>query len=183
MGIVVYDSYMDRLIKLVAKELSIDGGLIQSPGRRKEFVYARSIIVRCARGLGYSYPAIARSLGRDHTTIIHSYESSENDEDILKKVADIMPFLASLKPNNAITTKLVNDRNSKYSIYRHIYDKYEGKCAICSFSSVVQVCHIVPRAKGGGDQSDNLILLCPSHHEMFDRGLLFIKDVNNIPIR
>lgn len=174
---------MNQVIKLVAKELDIDAGLIQSPGRRGEAVYARSIIIRCARDLGYSYPTIARSLGRDHTTIIHSYESSENDERILKKVAEIMPFLTSIRPNNAITTKLVSDRSSRYSLYRHIYDKYEGKCAICSFSAVVQVCHIIPRAKGGGNQSDNLILLCPSHHEMFDRGLLFIKDVNNIPIR
>jgi predicted restriction endonuclease len=45
-------------------------------------------------------------------------------------------------------------------------------CAICGFNIVVHVHHIIPAAAGGSNKIENLIVLCPNHHEMADRGMI-----------
>ena len=49
---------------------------------------------------------------------------------------------------------------------------YGSVCSICGFSLVVEVHHIVPRSRGGGNHDDNLIPLCPNHHAMAHAGML-----------
>lgn len=55
---------------------------------------------------------------------------------------------------------------------------YDCKCAICGWkinsqtSSGCAVHHINPVCKGGNDNWNNLILLCPNHHYMADHGIL-----------
>lgn len=47
------------------------------------------------------------------------------------------------------------------------------KCFICGWSEAPNdVCHIVPVKDGGETRIDNMILLCPNHHRMYDRGLI-----------
>ena len=46
------------------------------------------------------------------------------------------------------------------------------RCRLCDFDLVLHVHHIVPRARGGSDDVDNLITLCPNHHAMVHRGLV-----------
>lgn len=45
-------------------------------------------------------------------------------------------------------------------------------CMICGWDVVISVHHIIPRRSGGTNNLDNLIVLCPNHHAMADRGLL-----------
>lgn len=47
-----------------------------------------------------------------------------------------------------------------------------GGCRICGFRIALNVHHIRPKAKGGSNQLDNLIALCPNHHAMAHLGLL-----------
>lgn len=43
-----------------------------------------------------------------------------------------------------------------------IYDKAKGACEICQSTYALEIDHIVPKAKGGSDDSENLRLLCRS---------------------
>lgn len=45
-------------------------------------------------------------------------------------------------------------------------------CRVCGFALLAEVHHIVPRREGGSDDPSNLITLCPTHHEMADRGMI-----------
>lgn len=52
---------------------------------------------------------------------------------------------------------------------------HNSKCAIqnCTFNIALEIHHLRPVRLGGDDVVENLILLCPNHHAMADRGLLF----------
>ena len=41
-------------------------------------------------------------------------------------------------------------------------------CSICGFKRYVELCHVIPVIKGGNDDMDNMIYLCPNHHRLFD---------------
>ena len=45
-------------------------------------------------------------------------------------------------------------------------------CEICGENRSTDRCHIVPNSLGGPAQNDNLLILCPTHHRLFDRHML-----------
>ena len=45
-------------------------------------------------------------------------------------------------------------------------------CEICGFDRAIEYCHIVEITKGGLTNIDNIIVLCPNHHRLFDRNEL-----------
>lgn len=50
---------------------------------------------------------------------------------------------------------------------------FVDRCAICGWNETpCDVCHIVARKDGGENIFENVVMLCPNHHRMFDRGLL-----------
>ncbi|MBC7220566.1 chromosomal replication initiator protein DnaA [Candidatus Bipolaricaulota bacterium] len=74
----------------VAAAYRIPVSEIESPSRKKELVHARQIAIYLARELtDSSFPALGRSFGgRDHTTIMHSYQKMQ---ELLRQ----MPLLRS----------------------------------------------------------------------------------------
>lgn len=47
------------------------------------------------------------------------------------------------------------------------------KCFLCGWNEASNdVCHIIPVKDGGKESIENMILLCPNHHRMFDRKLI-----------
>jgi hypothetical protein len=42
---------------------------------------------------------------------------------------------------------------------------FGAECFICGYKNFVDIHHIVHKSKGGTDQVDNLVLLCPNHHK------------------
>ena len=47
------------------------------------------------------------------------------------------------------------------------------KCFICGWDEAPNdVCHLIPVKDGGKETIENMILLCPNHHRMLDRGLI-----------
>ena len=51
-------------------------------------------------------------------------------------------------------------------------------CALCGWDEAnCDVCHIIARKHGGSDDVSNVILLCPNHHRVFDRGLIPVEKV------
>jgi chromosomal replication initiator protein len=69
--------------------------MIYEKTRRKEIVHARQIIMFMLReDFNESYPSIGAKLGgKDHTTVIHSYEKIKNDlisnPTLMKEIEDI----------------------------------------------------------------------------------------------
>jgi len=53
---------------------------------------------------------------------------------------------------------------------KELSEMYDNKCQVCGFDGVVEVAHIMPFNSGGTSGLSNLILLCPNHHQLFDRG-------------
>jgi hypothetical protein len=51
---------------------------------------------------------------------------------------------------------------SKAQIRREVFQKAQNKCEICGSGFALEIDHIRPRAHGGGNESENLRLLCRS---------------------
>lgn len=68
----------------------------------------------------------------------------------------------------------VHNKGVKWQgIKKNIVRQRGNKCEICGWDrSSVDLCHIIDRSDGGSDKEDNLVLLCPNHHRLFDHGLL-----------
>ena len=81
-----------RVLDVTCAVYGISEKLLLSPSRRPELVRARQQIIRILRDFGgLSYPEIGRRLNRDHSTIIHSYESAiNNPEPLQKEYAEII---------------------------------------------------------------------------------------------
>ncbi len=45
-------------------------------------------------------------------------------------------------------------------------------CEICGENRSTDTCHILPRHMGGPASTENLLILCPTHHRLFDRHML-----------
>ena len=70
-----------EVVKAVADFYSIEENAIYDKTRRKEIVKARQMVMYILReDFNVSYPLIGQKLGgKDHTTVIHSYEKIKND--------------------------------------------------------------------------------------------------------
>lgn len=64
------------------------------------------------------------------------------------------------------------DWSAKNSARKEAIHILGHKCAICDFNIVVHVHHIIQASAGGPNTIENLIVLCPNHHEMADRGMI-----------
>lgn len=53
-------------------------------------------------------------------------------------------------------------------------------CEICGENRATEGCHIVPDALGGHGTYDNLLILCPTHHKLFDNAMLTIGEWDKI---
>lgn len=69
------------VVKVVSEHYNLDEASIYDKTRRKEIVRARQVVMYILReDFNISYPAIGQKLGgKDHTTVIHSYEKIKND--------------------------------------------------------------------------------------------------------
>jgi hypothetical protein len=58
-----------------------------------------------------------------------------------------------------------------------------GRCVVpgCRHATFVDVHHITARADGGGDDVENLLVLCAAHHRAVHRGALVLEDLISTP--
>ena len=62
------------------------------------------------------------------------------------------------------------------AIRRQLEEKFGDRCIICGWDETFNdVCHIIPKIKGGRYQIENLVFLCPNHHRMYDQGLIQLE--------
>lgn len=53
-------------------------------------------------------------------------------------------------------------------------------CEICGENRAIDVCHIIPSRLRGTKRLDNVLLLCPTHHRLFDRCMLIEEEWDKI---
>jgi predicted restriction endonuclease len=59
-----------------------------------------------------------------------------------------------------------------------IRTKFLDRCAICGWDEAPNdVAHIVAKKDGGDDSLENVVMLCPNHHRLFDRGEIPVADI------
>ena len=63
-----------------------------------------------------------------------------------------------------------------------IYKSETEPCAICGENRIVQKCHVIPKECDGSDSEKNVIYLCPTHHELFDKNLLTKEELEKIKL-
>ncbi len=78
-----------KLVEIVSNYYNIDQENIYKKIRKKEFVGPRQVIMYLLReDFKFSYPAIGEKLGgRDHTTVMHSYEKVKKEIEEKKEVS------------------------------------------------------------------------------------------------
>lgn len=64
-----------NLVKLINETFKVD---ITDVCRKQEYVFGRMIYYRILRDLGYGYQPIGRTLGKDHSTIIHNIRAFDD---------------------------------------------------------------------------------------------------------
>lgn len=52
------------------------------------------------------------------------------------------------------------------SVKKQVREKYNDQCAICTEKNFLQYHHRKQFSEGGEHSVDNIVLLCPKHHEM-----------------
>lgn len=86
---------IDTVVRQISQYYNIDERLMYEKTRRKEVVRARQMIMFILReDFNESYPSIGSKLGgKDHTTVIHSYEKVKNElltnPNLMKELDDI----------------------------------------------------------------------------------------------
>ncbi len=90
---------LDEIIKIIAGFYTLDPQKIYDKTRKKEIVYVRQITMYILREyFNISYPAIGKEIGgRDHTTVIHSYEKVtemiKDDPNVTQEIEQIRAIL------------------------------------------------------------------------------------------
>jgi len=163
----------EKIIYLVENRFGFKKVEFMEKSRRNEIIKPRFIFYALLSRSGISISAISRMFGKDHTTIMNAVKKAEE-----RYKQELDSF--SVEYSNPIE---MLDSKSPYATGRSkkwewVYKLYEGKCAICGFSDVVQIHHIKPRSVGGTDNISNLIVLCPNHHALHHLGLVDISNLS-----
>ncbi len=84
------------VVKVVSEHYNLDEASIYDKTRRKEIVRARQVVMYLLReDFNVSYPMIGQKLGgKDHTTVIHSYEKIKKD---LKEDAQLLQEIENIR--------------------------------------------------------------------------------------
>jgi predicted restriction endonuclease len=72
----------------------------------------------------------------------------------------------------------VSTYSSPSAFRKMIRSRFIDRCAICGWvEAPCDVAHIVARKNGGTDDLENIVMLCPNHHRLFDLGKVGMAEV------
>lgn len=84
----------------------------------------------------------------------------------------------SAERKTEVVTRLIRDTVK----VRRLKDMYRNRCQVCKYAIRIstdtrysEVHHIHPLGKGGDDDYDNMLVLCPTHHAEFDFNVIGIN--------
>lgn len=167
---------MKDIFKFVEEKTGIKAEELKNGNRDAKNVYARRLFIFLAKKKRYSHAKIGREIRRDHTTVIHHFLAIENDKELKEYFEKVTLDFVSSKDKEK--EDLIIRRVGIGGKYRWLYEKQRGKCVVCGFDEIVEVHHIHPKYLGGSEEPENLVLLCPNHHALIDRGMLFINEID-----
>lgn len=80
---------------------------------------------------------------------------------------------------SSLENRPFNDIDSPYISRLKAEIKWDGEilnrnlpCEICGENRSIDRCHIIPNKLGGTQNEENILVLCPTHHRLFDRFML-----------
>jgi hypothetical protein len=158
--------------EFVESRFGISRSGIVSGGRDREFVSARIVFSIACRKYGLSISEIARCLKKDHTTVMHYLDTADDDE---TNIGSLFNYSGEIRARPPLDSSggifPINDA------YRRVYEAYNYTCAIpgCGRGDVLEIHHINGRKIKNSNAMENLIVLCPTHHALADRGMIFMK--------
>jgi len=153
-----------------AMEFSRDWVL--SLSRDKRPVSARVVFAIACKKYGSSISEISRFLKRDHTTVMYYFKSATPDEMDMGS-GFIFTKNGEVNPSIDVSGSIFPLSDA----YRKVYETYNYKCAIpgCGRDDVLEIHHILGRKIDNSNAISNLSVLCPTHHALADRGMIFVK--------
>lgn len=163
----------DKAILGACRKADITREQFFSKTRNQMVVRARMLASVLLREQGYSFPQIGKELNLDHTTIIHAVKNAYKYA-IIKQWGDEIRNAPEARGAYHLAPQV---RQMSAGRYANIYQLYGYKCAICGFDEVIEIHHIIPVREGGSTTPDNIIVLCPNHHALADRGMVQMKDI------
>lgn len=86
--------------------------------------------------------------------------------------------LENRKFNIPDTEAAVRERVEAYNF--ELIKNRNLSCEICGENRSIDRCHIIPAKLGGTARIDNILILCPTHHRLFDRFMLTKKEYASI---
>lgn len=161
---------LKRISDFVEAQTGISEEEMRSKSREKILVNARMLFSYLAKKTFHSLTATGNYINRDHTSIMNLLKRANNNEKI-EKLSQGYIINRGYITDTAIKNISTNNQRKWGSLYK----LWGGKCAICGFDEVIEVHHIIPRRIGGTDELENLIVLCPNHHSLADRGMIVIN--------
>jgi len=99
------------LIEIITKYLEVD---IKDNKRKREVVDGRGIYAKILHDKGYSYPMIARSIGKDHSTMIHHVKNVNT----LMFIIDDLNIKYTLCRDEFFALSKVTSTDSKFEMYK-----------------------------------------------------------------
>ncbi len=98
-------------------------------------------------------------------------------DDLLKEINEKQSIIMTVQREKISATVEKYKRDLSFST--KVKNNYRNKCAVCGMpneGAVVDAAHVKPVKEGGPDVEENGIALCKVHHNLFDAGLITIKN-------
>lgn len=84
---------IDVINDIVCEHFGVDFDYISQNSRRNKIRYPRQVAMYLMRKFGHIYHEIGRYYGRDHTTVIHTFQMMNNMVDVYPHVATLVKSL------------------------------------------------------------------------------------------
>jgi len=133
-----------------------------------------------------------RALKPDATKLLNSFCAHLPIENRARAVLDESKLERAYSESQAELASFVEDQSLAYSVERRselinsysrnrkfaekLIELYLGRCQVCLFDSrgvysvdTAEAHHIIYRSRGGLDEIENLVLVCPNHHTLIHR--------------
>jgi predicted HNH restriction endonuclease len=106
---------------------------------------------------------------------VENYSEEELNE--IKRLArdnsiGIKEFIKELQKKNNQSQIRIKNKNK-------IINSSGKNCIVCGFNVVVHFHHIIPVFEGGLSTKENIICLCPNHHEMVHKNLISDEELKD----
>lgn len=124
-----------------------------------------------------------QKVSRALNIVKQAFNSGELSDSQIEEIQPLIKFhdnnrSRDLKKKEFKVTPTFKVRHITQKLKRELFSIYDSSCQICGIQgqSLLQICSIKPLSFGGEASLSNLLLLCPNHHSLLDRGLITINN-------